>query len=66
MIASLVRKENNQWYCSACRMRQSGLRERCEFCWRIFSNYESMLLESIKDIMDDETADELAKVDISF
>jgi len=58
MVASLVRKENNQWYCSACRMRQSRLRERCEFCWRIFSNYEDVLLEQIDEVMKDEVAEE--------
>ena len=58
MVASLVRKENNQWYCSACRMRQGKLRERCEFCWRIFSNYEDMLLEQIEEVIKDEIVEE--------
>ena len=63
MVAYLVKKDDNQLYCSVCRMRQTYLKELCEFCWRIFSNYEDILLENINDIMEDETAD---AGDISF
>ena len=39
-------------------MRQTYLKERCEFCWRIFSNYEDILLEQLDEIMKDEVAEE--------
>ena len=54
MVANLVKKENNCWYCSKCRMRQSHMSERCEFCWSYFSNYEEVLLEEIETVYQDE------------
>ena len=56
MVAKIVSK-NNGWYCSHCRMRQSKLVNRCEFCWSSFSNYEEALIEYMEEIYEDEVLD---------
>lgn len=45
MVAEIKQKSNGDWYCSKCRMGQSHLVERCEFCYAWFSNYEEVVIE---------------------
>lgn len=49
MIAKLV-KENNNYYCSKCRMKQPKIIESyCFFCSTTFSNYEEELTKIFKE-----------------
>ena len=46
MVANLIFKSGN-YYCSDCMMRQSGIPPRCFFCSSLFSNWESIVVDSV-------------------
>ena len=46
MVANLISK-NNYYYCSNCKMRQTGIPTRCYFCEYIFSNWEEIAYKTV-------------------
>lgn len=48
MVAELV-KRGDKYICSECRMQQREIQWSCWFCGKYFSNYESILIEKLKE-----------------
>lgn len=48
MVAKL-KKRNNEYYCSNCRIVQRHLQYYCIFCGYEFSNYEEIIFRSELD-----------------
>ena len=46
MVANLILKHDN-YYCSNCMMRQSGIPARCNFCGYTFSNWEEVAYKNV-------------------
>lgn len=63
MTSKLI-KRNDSYFCSECRMKQVyELQPWCIFCGNIFSNYESIVIEQIKEKEENEMLQhELPKV----
>ena len=49
-MVSKILKNNNVYYCSNCRMRVIDLKkENCAFCGNLFSNWETITIENMKE-----------------
>lgn len=46
MVANLISK-GNDYYCSNCMMRQSGIPSFCNFCESEFSNWEEIAYKTV-------------------
>ena len=58
MIANLILKHNN-YVCSNCMMRQTGIPSRCYFCGYQFSNWEEIAYnEVMKDVEEERRKNE--------
>ena len=50
-MVSKILKNNNVYYCSNCRMRVMDLqKENCIFCGNLFSNWENIAIEYIREL----------------
>lgn len=46
-VAHLIAK-NNQYYCSNCLMRQDLKHPYCQYCGRLLTNWEDIIIELMK------------------
>ena len=46
MVANLILKGNN-YYCSNCMVKQSGIPYKCNFCGYQFSNWEEIAYKEV-------------------
>ena len=55
MIAKLKKNEyGNYYYCSECMMRQKEIEPTCYFCGLLFSNYEEVIIQLYKELLEEE------------
>ena len=53
MIAKLIKKNDDCYYCGKCRMKQpKDLKPWCFFCEANFSNFEEELIKNFKESED--------------
>ena len=52
MIAELRMNSRNEYYCSECMMRQKEIKPICYFCGALFSNYEAVIIQLYRDLLE--------------
>lgn len=53
-MVAYIKNKDEMWYCTNCRMRQSGLIPRCSFCGAEFTNYIEQVIDSVKALEEEE------------